>query len=203
LTVVASANDAEAVGYAVEGAGIRSALTHHDGLTIAILSGPTQEADPLGSISELIAEGGQEPILGAGRPGVGPSGLRRSLREALTALTLARARPDGARVVGHLDVGSHVLLLDLVEQDVLEAFRETLLGPIERWDAEHATDLMATLHAFLQHDGAWRSTAAHLHIHHNTLRHRIERIENLTGRRVATTSDRVDLHLALSIAAAT
>lgn len=97
-----------------------------------------------------------------------------------------------------LDVGSHLLLLDLVDPEVLRAFRESVLGPIERWDAERGTDLVETVRAFLAHGGRWRETAGLLHVHHNTLRHRLARVEALTGRDLNLTADRVDLHLALA-----
>jgi DNA-binding PucR family transcriptional regulator len=84
---------------------------------------------------------------------------------------------------------------------VLLAFRESVLGPLERWDREHGAELMRTLQAFLANDGRWRPTAAQLHIHHNTLRYRIGRVAALTGREAETTAGRVDFALALAIAA--
>jgi DNA-binding PucR family transcriptional regulator len=103
--------------------------------------------------------------------------------------------------VRHLDIGSHALLLDFVDRQVLLAFRESVLGPLERWDREHGAELMRTLQAFLANDGRWRPTAAQLHIHHNTLRYRIGRVAALTGREAETTAGRVDFALALAIPA--
>jgi DNA-binding PucR family transcriptional regulator len=149
-----------------------------------------------------MADGGAEPVVGAGRPvaaPVDPTGLRQSIAEATTALGLASTRPAGQRVVRHLDIGSHALLLDFVDRQVLLTFRESVLGPLERWDRDHGADLVRTLRAFLQHDGRWRETAAELHIHHNTLRYRIGRVSALTGRDAETTAGRVDFALALAI----
>jgi DNA-binding PucR family transcriptional regulator len=53
------------------------------------------------------------------------------------------------------------------------------------------------LRAFLRHSGSWTQTAAELHVHVNTLRYRIGKIAELTGRDLSTFSDRVDLYLAL------
>jgi DNA-binding PucR family transcriptional regulator len=100
--------------------------------------------------------------------------------------------------VSHVDIGSHVLLLDLLDRRVVGAFREAVLGPLEAWDAEHRSDLVGTLRAFLASGGRWRDTAGRLHVHPNTLRHRLDRVERLTGRSLDATADRVDLHLALS-----
>ncbi|MEU9843095.1 helix-turn-helix domain-containing protein [Actinomadura sp. NPDC048032] len=59
---------------------------------------------------------------------------------------------------------------------------------------------MATLRAFLDHDGHWQATAAALRVHVNTLRNRLAKIAELTGRDTARTADRVDLFLALRAA---
>ncbi|MFD1502866.1 PucR family transcriptional regulator, partial [Streptosporangium lutulentum] len=63
--------------------------------------------------------------------------------------------------------------------------------------ARRGGELEATLRAFLDHDGHWAATAASLHVHVNTLRNRLSKIAELTGRDVSRTEDRVDLFLAL------
>jgi PucR family transcriptional regulator, purine catabolism regulatory protein len=56
------------------------------------------------------------------------------------------------------------------------------------------------LEAFISSGGRWAQTAEHLHVHVNTLRHRLARVEELTGRRLESADDRVDFHLALRAA---
>ena len=115
------------------------------------------------------------------------------------ALNLARGRPPGKRVVSHSDLGSHALLLALLDPEVLSGFREQVLGSVERWDLDHGTELLETLRAFLSNGGRWRATAAHLHIHHNTLRYRLRRVELLTGRNLDEVPDRLDVQIALFV----
>jgi len=122
--------------------------------------------------------------------------LRRSLVQARQACTLARRRGGGA-VVSHDAAGSHSMLLALQDQDVLDSFRESLLAPLESYDVDHGGVLVTTLRTFLDTGGRWQETATALHIHVNTLRHRLDRVEQLTGRQLDTTPDRVDLWLAL------
>jgi hypothetical protein len=200
LTVVASANDARDVTYAGLGCGDTAVpARHRDAFVLLVESGADDLTDRLTS---LIADGGDDPVLGAGRPIADPTdpvALRQSLAEATTALALARTRPAGQRVVRHLDIGSHASLLDFVDRQVLLSFRESVLGALERWDREHDAELVRTLQAFLANDGQWRVTAAQLHIHHNTLRYRIGRVAALTGRDAETTGGRVDFALALAI----
>jgi len=122
--------------------------------------------------------------------------LRRSLVQARQACELGRRRGDGA-VVSHDLTGSHALLLALQDQDVLDAFRASLLAPLEAYDAANGSALVESLRAFLEAGGRWQETADHLHVHVNTLRNRLERVESLTGRKLDSTPDRVDLWLAL------
>lgn len=58
---------------------------------------------------------------------------------------------------------------------------------------------METLRAFLVNGGRCRATATHLHIHHNTLRYRLRRVELLTGRHLDEVADRLDVQIALAV----
>ena len=78
-------------------------------------------------------------------------------------------------------------------------FRERLIGPLEQYDREHRTDLVATLTMFPGASGSWSKCAAGLNVHVNTLRYRIRRIEELTNHSLASLDDRVDCHLALAL----
>ena len=66
-------------------------------------------------------------------------------------------------------------------------------------DARRGGELELTLRTYLDHDGQWAATAGALHVHVNTLRNRLAKITELTGRDVGRTEDRVDLFLALTI----
>ncbi|HEY5820844.1 MAG TPA: PucR family transcriptional regulator ligand-binding domain-containing protein [Propionibacteriaceae bacterium] len=122
--------------------------------------------------------------------------LRRSLIQARQAAALG-ARRGGGIVVSHDRTGDHALLLALQDPDVIDAFRDSLLAPIEDHDRRNRTELVHTLRVFLVSGGRWQESAGQLHLHVNSLRNRIERIEQLTNRKLDSTSDRVDLWLAL------
>ncbi|WP_223840017.1 PucR family transcriptional regulator [Saccharopolyspora pogona] len=72
-----------------------------------------------------------------------------------------------------------------------------LLGPVLDHDECRGSDLLPSLAVFLDAGGRWQEAAQHLHVHINTLRHRMSRVEELTGRSLFSTADRVDLYLAL------
>ena len=172
-----------------------------DELMIVVDGSRYADASSVILAAEALAQHVTAIAVGAGSLVDNIGGLRRSLVQARHACELGRRRGDGA-VVSHDLTGSHGLLLALQDQDVLDAFRETLLAPMEEHDATHGSVLVDTLRTFLESGGRWQETSDRLHIHVNTLRNRLERVEALTGRRLDSTPDRVDLWLALQAARA-
>ncbi len=64
-------------------------------------------------------------------------------------------------------------------------------------DAEHGGALVETLAVFLDCSGSWTKAAARLHVHVNTLRYRIGRVEALAGVDLSDFTRRIDVYLAL------
>ncbi|ADI06098.1 regulatory protein [Streptomyces bingchenggensis BCW-1] len=124
-------------------------------------------------------------------------GLRGALEEARHARRVAAARPGRVCAAGHQELASHVLLLPFVPDDVRRAFTARLLDPLYDYDRRHRAELIPTLEAFLDCDGSWTRCATRLHLHVNTLRYRVGRIEQLTGRDLARLEDKLDFFLAL------
>ncbi|MGW6579239.1 PucR family transcriptional regulator [Streptomyces globisporus] len=124
-------------------------------------------------------------------------GLRGALEEARHARRVAAARPGRVCAAGHHELASHVLLLPFVPDDVRRAFTARLLDPLRDYDRRHRAELVETLEAFLDCDGSWTRCAARLHLHVNTLRYRVGRIEQLTGRDLSRLEDKLDFFLAL------
>ncbi|MFD6569116.1 PucR family transcriptional regulator [Streptomyces diastaticus] len=124
-------------------------------------------------------------------------GLRGALEEARHARRVAAARPGSVCAAGHQELASHVLLLPFVPDDVRRAFTARLLDPLRDYDRRHRAELVPTLEAFLDSDGSWTRCAARLHLHVNTLRYRVGRIEQLTGRDLSRLEDKLDFFLAL------
>lgn len=137
--------------------------------------------------------------LGASAPAASAGGLRGALEEARHARRIASSRVGRICVSGPEELASHVLLLAAVPDEVRRAFRSRLLDRVIGYDLEHQADLVRTLGAFLRYDGSWTRCAAALHVHVNTLRYRIGRIEELTGRDLSKLEDRVDFYLALEL----
>lgn len=138
-----------------------------------------------------------DPTLSIGISGhlTGASALRGGLEEAGHARSLAESR-SGA-VVTSDEIYTHALLLATMPGDVRRSFAERLLGPLLAYDAAHQSELVRTLEAFLDCAGSWQMCGERIHVHVNTVRYRIRRVEELTGRDLSSMADRVDFYLAL------
>ncbi len=124
--------------------------------------------------------------------------VRRAFHEARCALeATAFANGDAPEVASHDDLGAFTLLLSLQDDDALRLYSEGLLDPIERVEGEYGGELLRSLEAYIEHNGNWERAARELYCHRHTLRYRVRKIEELTGRDLARATDRVELWLAL------
>ncbi|MFG2226675.1 helix-turn-helix domain-containing protein [Streptomyces sp. NPDC048644] len=118
-----------------------------------------------------------------------------ALEQARYALAAARQdAPGRSRVTAVEDLTSLASLLAGVPRPVRTAFSRTVLGPLA--GASHRM-LLETLEVFLARHGSWARTAEALHLHVNTVRYRIQRIELLTGRDLSRLDHKLDLRAAL------
>jgi DNA-binding PucR family transcriptional regulator len=95
------------------------------------------------------------------------------------------------------DVDSAVGLLTAVPDELQRRFAERVLGPLVDYDRRTGAGLLETLEIFLGCAGSWRQAADRMHLHLNTVRYRIGRVEELTGRDLGRLDDRLDLFLAV------
>jgi PucR C-terminal helix-turn-helix domain/Purine catabolism regulatory protein-like family/GGDEF-like domain len=143
--------------------------------------------------------------VGVSAPAEGVTALEGAVQEAQSARRLAAIRSAAASpapavaVVTSDEVASHELLLASIPGSVLRSFRERLLGPLLAYDERHRAELLPTLREFLACSGSWNACAAAMYVHVNTVRYRIRRIEELTGRDLSCLDDQVDFFLALRI----
>jgi PucR family transcriptional regulator, purine catabolism regulatory protein len=162
---------------------------HEDGVTLLV-------PDPPEDLAELVTRATSEPgprLLAAGLGGeVRPGCAERSARQSRRGAQLAR---EHGGVVDVQQLASTRLLLTLPSSGAVLAFADAVLGPVEQSGAR-GDALLASLRVFLECNGVWDEAAARLGVHRHTLRQRIRRVEQLTGRRADSGRDRMELLLA-------
>ena len=109
----------------------------------------------------------------------------------------AAAESPAPTVATYRDLGSFELLLSLQDTDALRLFCDSMLGPIASGEGHYGGELMRSLEAFIECNGQWEAAARRLYCHRHTLRYRIRRIEELTGRDLSCARDRIEFWLAL------
>jgi hypothetical protein len=173
--------------------------TSRDGRAVALLSGAAADVPALvRAAAQRLAPGvGRTPLaVGISAPSTAEA-LAGALEEARYSRRLAELRGGPVSVVSGDEVTSYVLLLATVPDEVRRTFAARVLGPVLEYDERTGAGLRETLEAFLACSGSWSKASALLHLHTNTVRYRIERIEQLTGRNLGDLEDRVDVFLAL------
>ncbi|HST55801.1 MAG TPA: PucR family transcriptional regulator ligand-binding domain-containing protein [Solirubrobacteraceae bacterium] len=125
--------------------------------------------------------------------------LRLSFHEARCALEAVRLE-NGVppEVATFKDLGAFQLLLSLQDEDALISYCRSVLGPVEQeGEGAYGDELLRSLDVFIEHNGHWERAATALYCHRHTLRYRIRRIEQLTGRDFSNARDRIEFWLAL------
>jgi purine catabolism regulator len=191
------------------------------GLTCALVPGMADEeliALTERATERAAAELGVQLEAGVGRAMAGGE-ARRSFHEARCALEAlamgsgsdgaSGSRSNGssgasggggrprARVATYKDLGSFQLLLSLQDDEALRLFCDSILGAIEASEGHYGGELMRSLEAFIEENGQWERAARRLYCHRHTLRYRIRRVEELTGRDLSSARDRIEFWLAL------
>ena len=108
-----------------------------------------------------------------------PALLHEAIREAelLTELGGADDAPsDGHDETYRLLIG--VLLRDRAE---LAQLRDSTVTALADYDAGHDAELLATLRAFLAHDGSTTETAEAMRLHRHTVGYRLSRVQEVSG----------------------
>lgn len=157
---------------------------------VLLLCEPDEAAIPL--LSELIelAELGPSGIGTA----VTPAGAGFSLTQAFRARALAERR--GVACVSLSDVTGYRAMLLLGDPLERVGFADAVLSPLDAVDQKQGTELARTLAVYLDHTSNIEAAAQELGIHRHTMRARLRRIGELTGRSLSESADLLELWLA-------
>ena len=127
-----------------------------------------------------------------------PEQLRHSFHEARCALEATGFNNGNApEVASWRDLGAFTLLLSIQDDEALGLYCDSVLGPIEEGDEEYGGELLRSLEAFIEQNGQWEKAARQVYCHRHTLRYRMRKVEELTGRDLSRAHDRIEFWLAL------
>ncbi len=123
------------------------------------------------------------------------------LAELGAAITQARIALDLAQQhggsIGPDQLSTFDSLIEGLPLNRLAPFKSQLIDPLETLDKERGTQHVRTLRAFLATNGSLIDTARELFLHTNTVRHRLGRIHELTGRNPMSFEDQAAFAIGL------
>jgi sugar diacid utilization regulator len=133
---------------------------------------------------------------------VGISPPFHDLAETSDALRFARlavtGKPSGESLISVFD-DTPLAVAAVSAPDVMAKIKALVLQRLDELPADERTILIDTFQAWLEAGGSANDTAAKIYCHPNTVRHRLHRIEELTGRSLSRPKDLAELCLAFEV----
>ncbi|MYR05121.1 PucR family transcriptional regulator [Gordonia sp. SID5947] len=169
----------------------RSALSVVQGtFLVAIVSGPVRPGERF--VTELLTHFAEGPVvIGPTMPNLGSA--HASAGEAMSGIAAVVGWPNAPRPVHSLELLPERALNG--DAAAMAALNETLVRPL----AKGGSTLNATLEAYLDSGGSVESCARVLYIHPNTVRYRLKKIAEITGRDPTNPRDGYVLRIAATV----
>ncbi|MFC9980417.1 PucR family transcriptional regulator [Gordonia sp. NPDC127522] len=169
----------------------RSALSVVQGsVLVAIVSGPARPTEKfVGALLSHFADG--PVVIGPTMPNLGSA--HSSATEAMAGIEAVAGWPSAPRPVHSLELLPERALNG--DESAMTALVESLVQPL----AEGGATLTTTLEAYLDSGGSVESCARILYIHPNTVRYRLKKISEITGRDPTNPRDAYVLRIASTV----
>jgi PucR C-terminal helix-turn-helix domain len=148
------------------------------------------------ALAERLAAGGV--AVGVSAPRRQPALLHEALREAMLLAELSCA-PEAA-FAGQEETYRLLIGVRLRDREEVELLRARTISPLLAYDAEHDTELLATLATFLAHHGSTTETAEAMRLHRHTVGYRLSRVQEVSGLSPYESDGRERLSLGLKAA---
>ncbi len=183
----------------------RDAIVWTRSTTIAALVAPATD-DPVErrTIAERLRHELDERLrtatvsIGVGRRVTDPTELARSFSEASRAVYVGRWI-KGRHVTEVFDELGLERLLAAVSPDDLTEFVIDAIGPLIEHDRQHNGELIETLAVWLETRNM-AEAARLMHVHYNTLKNRLERVESILGAILADSRRSLECRVAIYVA---
>ncbi|MFH8467148.1 PucR family transcriptional regulator [Streptomyces sp. NPDC017991] len=185
---------AQSVGRAASTVGMRSLLTRRSGQVVMI----TDHRPHAHALYEALAQetGTLSGSIGVSSACDSPNGIPHRYEEAQRALGVRRDARERHGTTFFDELGLYRILGPGNDRQQLEMFVDEWLGPLADYDARHHTAMVETLSRYFDCGGNYDETAKFLRIHRSTLRYRLKRIREISGKDLADTDDRLTLQVA-------
>ncbi|MGH3492628.1 MAG: PucR family transcriptional regulator [Sciscionella sp.] len=159
---------------------------------IVLLAGPTETRADAHAVELMSSAFGRGPVV-AGPTTAGLAEAYRSAAEALSGYRAVVAWPGAPRPVRSTELLPERALAGDPEAE--RQLVEEIAGPL----TEGGGELLATVEAYLASGGVLEACARELYVHPNTVRYRLRKARELTGRNATDPRDAFVLRIALAV----
>lgn len=127
------------------------------------------------------------------------SKLKSSFKEASKCIALLNKLSYKNMIYYYDKLGLYKLFLEIDKEDVLKKYYYNLLGHLLEYDEKNDTFLVETLRNYLEQNCNIIQTSKVMFVHRNTLKYRIQRIEEITKKSLNDSYTRLEFQNALLI----
>jgi purine catabolism regulator len=162
------------------------------------ISKPEAVADYIRSRVKYLLEDVTVSI-GIGKISSGIEEIESSYQEARRAVTIGKKFGKKDEVIRYDSLGAYKILFAVEGNEELDKFSSQTLGALLDYDQDKNANLIQTLNGYLTNNCNNQKTADSLFIHLNTLKYRLQKIQDITGRDLNDPEERLNLQLALKV----
>lgn len=142
---------------------------------------------------------GLDIFIGWGNPHETIAGAPKGLSQAEQAMKVAQTVMGHHRFSAFDDLGFYKVLFNVKDREELENFRSEVLKNLLAYDQKHNAQLVETLTVFLEENENSTIVSERLFIHRNTLKYRLQKIADISGRNLADPKDRMLMYFATTV----
>lgn len=186
------------------GKGLGGITALHEGHLCVVVpteAAPRQGAGSAGgqTIVEVLRRQQITATVGSSEPVTGFSRLAGAHAEAHAVVRALQALGRDGEAADRAALGTAGMLLGAADKGFAEQLLQAQIGALLGYDAQRGSELTKTAWAFLENESLVARTAEELHIHPNTLRQRLDRIEKLLGQDWRRGGRMLDVQVALRL----
>lgn len=125
--------------------------------------------------------------------------ISKSYKKARNAMMLQRKTEQSNKIRFYSDLGLYKILLSVDSDNALKDYYNQILYPLEEYDAINGTDFLEVLKVYFQCECSVQETAEELFMHRNSIRYKINKIQELTGMNLSVQMDKTRVQIAFMV----
>lgn len=128
-----------------------------------------------------------------------PRDYSKGYEEAKRAAEFAEQLGRKGEIVHFNDLGILGILFEAKNFESMKDYCDRYLGTLIEYDNANKKELIHSLQVYLDNESVIQAAAEQLHVHYNTLRYRINRIEEITGLNLTNPQHKLNFRISLMI----